>query len=71
MSKSLSSIPDRRLVSIEQAAEYLGICARTVRNYVASGEISGYRLPGGRLLRVDIAEIDAALRPIPSAQATR
>lgn len=41
----------------------------TVQRRIADGTLHGYRL-GKRLLRVDLNEIDAALREIPSA-ATR
>jgi hypothetical protein len=34
---------------------------------IASGELAGYRV-GKRMLRVDLNEVDALLRPIPSAR---
>jgi excisionase family DNA binding protein len=52
--------------SVEAAAQRLGCSPRTVRRMIADGEIVGYRL-GKRLLRVDLAEIDSALRRIPTA----
>ncbi len=56
----------RRLESIENAAEYLGVSTKTIRRYIAAGLITGYRA-GPRLIRVDRAELDAMLRPIPTA----
>ena len=54
-----------RYGSLAEAAEYLGCNERTVRRYIAAGKIHGYRLGG--LLRVDLNEVDAAMRPIPTA----
>lgn len=56
----------RRWVTQAEAAQYLGITDRTVRRLVASGELKAYRL-GPRLLRIDQADVDALLRPIPTA----
>ncbi len=36
---------------------------RTLRRYIASGRLTGYRV-GPRLVRVDLNELDANLRPI-------
>ena len=49
-----------------EAAEYLGVTDRTLRRYVASGELPAYRL-GTRLLRFRQADLDALLRPVPTA----
>ena len=57
----------RKLVTIAAAADYLGVCQRTVRRRIADGTIRGYRF-GPRSLRVDLNEVEAALRPIPTAQ---
>jgi excisionase family DNA binding protein len=56
----------RRLESIPQAADYLGVSAKTIRRYIAAGRVAGYRA-GPRLIRVDLNELDAMLRPIPTA----
>ncbi len=66
-----TSVPGRRgttphWVSLEDAAEYMGVHVRTCRRLIADGSISGYRL-GKRAIRVDRNELDAVLRPIPSA----
>lgn len=57
----------RRLVSQQEAAEYLGVSDRTIRNYIARGDLLGYRVTGSRLVRIDLDDCDALLRPIPSA----
>ena len=65
--------PQRRLASITEAAEYLGLSTKTIRRYIAYGRITGYRITGhspaqGRLIRVDLNEVDAVLlQPIPTA----
>lgn len=58
--------PSRRLVSLAEAADYAGVAPRTIRRYIAAGRVTGHRL-GPRLIRVDLNELDALLRPIPTA----
>lgn len=55
-----------RYISIGEAAEYLSVTDRTVRNFIAQGRLNGYRI-GPRTIRVDRAEVDALLTPIPTA----
>ena len=57
---------ERRLVSTPQAADYAGVCTKTLRRRISDGTLAGYRF-GPRVLRVDLDELDAALRPIPTA----
>lgn len=56
----------RHWIKPAEAAEHLGVTDRTIRNYVASGLLTGYRL-GSRAMRLDLDEVDALLRPIPTA----
>jgi excisionase family DNA binding protein len=59
----------RKLVSQTEATEFAGVCTRTIRNWIAAGVITGYRT-GPRLIRVDIAELEAALlKPVGGAAA--
>jgi excisionase family DNA binding protein len=58
-------LPRHRLVSQQDAAEYLGVTERTIRNYVSRGELRAYRL-SGRLVRINLGDLDAMLRPIPT-----
>lgn len=58
--------PPRRWLSQSQAADYLGVTDRTIRNYIARGALAGHRVCGSRLVRVDRADLDALLRPIPT-----
>lgn len=63
---SRSSAPARpQYVTLGDAAEYLSVTERTIRNYVSRGELSGYRL-GGRSVRVLQHELDAMMTPIPT-----
>ncbi|WP_373234897.1 excisionase family DNA-binding protein [Mycobacterium marinum] len=56
----------RKYGKINEAAEYLGVTARTIRQMIADGRITGYR-SGTRLVRVDLNEIDDAMRPFGGA----
>lgn len=58
--------PVRRLETIQHAAEYAAVSPKTIRRRIADGSLTGYRM-GARLIRVDLNELDALLRPIPSA----
>jgi excisionase family DNA binding protein len=55
----------RKYATIEDEAERLAVNPRTIRRMIARGEITGYRL-GNKLVRVNPAEIDAVMRPIPT-----
>jgi excisionase family DNA binding protein len=66
----MSSQPEQlgpRYVSQQTAADYAGVSVATIRGWVASGLLTGYRM-GPRLIRIDLSEIEAMLRPIPSAR---
>lgn len=56
----------RRWVSQQEAAEYLGVTDRTIRQMIADGRLTGYR-SGARLVRVDLNEVDAAMQPFGGA----
>jgi excisionase family DNA binding protein len=55
-----------RKISLQEAAERRDCSERTIRRYIATGLLTGYRM-GPRLIRVDVAELDEMLRPIPTA----
>ncbi len=49
----------RRLATLREAAVYLSVSYWTVRAWVESGKLRAVRLPGGgRLLRIEIADLD-------------
>lgn len=52
----------RRYVSPTDAADYLGVTTRTIRQMVADGRLTAYR-SGPKLVRLDLNEIDAAMVP--------
>jgi len=53
----------RSLISLQEAAERIGLDTTTIRRYVTSGRLTGYRL-GPKLIRVDAAEVDDLAQPI-------
>lgn len=62
MSTTTSRTKGRRsFVSIAEAAEYLACDHKLVRKMISSGDLEGFRLPGSRLIRVDLDELDAAI----------
>lgn len=50
----------RRYAKLTEAAEYLKVTDRTIRQMIADGRLTGYR-NGARLVRVDLNEVDAAM----------
>ncbi len=56
----------RRYVSMADAAEYLNVTTRTIRQMIADGRLTGYR-NGARLVRVDLNELDANMQPFGGA----
>lgn len=63
---SARSPKTRRWVPIPIAAEHLHVTPRTIHNMIADGRIKGYR-SSSRLIRVDLNEIDACMKPIGGA----
>jgi excisionase family DNA binding protein len=53
-------------ITIQQAAEYLGVSTWTVRRRIADGTLTGYRITNSRAIRLDRAEVEQLLRPIPT-----
>lgn len=58
---------ERRFASIQHTAEYADVNVKTIRRRISDGSLTGYRM-GPRLIRVDLREVDALLRPIASAE---
>lgn len=57
-----------RRVGIAEAATYADVSTRTVRRWIASGLLPGYRL-GPRLVKVDLADLENLARRIPTGGA--
>jgi excisionase family DNA binding protein len=55
----------RQYIRQEVAAERWDVSVDTIRRLIAAGKITGYRL-NGRIIRVDVAEVDACFREIPT-----
>jgi excisionase family DNA binding protein len=60
----------RRYISILEAAEYCGTSHKTIRRRIASGDLKAYRLGDTRVIRIDVADLDRLLHPIPRPAAT-
>lgn len=54
-------------MSLAAAAEYANVSTRTLRRYISTGRLAGYRV-GPRLVKVDLNQVDAMVRPIPTAR---
>ena len=59
----------RRIATQQQAAARFQVNEKTVRNWIAKGLITGYRLPAGRAIRVDLDEIERVMSTIPATVA--
>ncbi|WP_107706155.1 helix-turn-helix domain-containing protein [Nocardioides allogilvus] len=60
---STTTVP-RRLVSLAEAAEILAVSVKTVRRYIAAGELDAVRL-GRRTIRIKAESIDALIDAHP------
>lgn len=61
----------RNLISQNQAAERLGVTARTIRNMISRGDLRGYIIRGVRAVRIDADELDALVTKIPTVASSR
>ena len=57
----------RQYIRQETAAERWDVSVDTIRRLIRDGKITGYRL-NSRIIRVDVAEVDAAFRVIPTVR---
>jgi excisionase family DNA binding protein len=60
--------PPRRLVTINEAADHAHCGRSTIKRRLADGTLTAYRL--GRMVRVDLDQLDAAFVPSTSEQAS-
>jgi excisionase family DNA binding protein len=56
----------RQFESLTQAAERTGLSTRTLRRRIAAGLLAAYRA-GPRVIRLDPADVDHLLVPVPNA----
>jgi excisionase family DNA binding protein len=68
MTNKQNRTPGRRMISLGEAADIIGCHPRTVRRRIAEGQLTGYRM-GSRIIRVDQAEVERLLRPLPTSGA--
>lgn len=54
----------RRLVPLEEAAEYSHLSVKNWRRYIIAGRIKAYRI-GPKLILLDLDRVDRLIRPIP------
>lgn len=57
------------LLSVDQAASFLGVHAQTVRNYIRGGKLPAYRLAGERFIRVLRRDLLGLLEPVTADDA--
>ena len=60
---STATIP-RRLVSLHEAAEILAVSPKTVRRYIAAGDLEAVRL-GRRTIRIKTESLDRLINAHP------
>mgnify|MGYP000028146389 FL=1 len=51
-------------LTIAQIAETYAVSTKTVRRWITQYELEAWRLPGGRLLRIDSASLDRVIEPV-------
>lgn len=56
----------REWLTLQEAADRTGLTTRTIRRYVATGQVTGWRV-GTKSIRVTATDVDALFRPIPTA----
>lgn len=56
----------RNFESVADVAARYRVTTRTVRRWIAEGRLTAYRV-GPTLIRLDVAEVDRLLSPIPTA----
>jgi excisionase family DNA binding protein len=51
----------RRRGTVQEAADIVHVHPMTIRRKIADGTITGYRIAGGRAIRVDLDEVEQVL----------
>lgn len=64
--RALPTNPHSRYESIQNGANRVGVSTRTLRRWIAAGQLTAHRA-GPKLIRIDSADLDAVLRRIPTA----
>ena len=53
-------------LTLQQAADLLGVSAKTVRRFIARGDLQAYRV--GRQIRITLADVESLLQPISTVR---
>jgi excisionase family DNA binding protein len=53
----------RKMISMDAAAEQLGVSVRTVRRLISHGKLRAYRI-GTDIVRIDSDDLDGVLTPV-------
>ncbi len=61
---SVTTAATRRLVSLAEAAEILGVSTKSVRRYIAAGDLDAVRL-GRRTIRIKTESLDRLIDAHP------
>lgn len=56
--------PVRELLTVAASAEYLGVCERTIRRMIHSGELKAYRIRRRGMIRIARADLDDLLSQV-------
>lgn len=54
-------------VDIARAAEMHQVSTKFIRRRIADGTLKAYRLKGSRLIRIDVADLNALKQPVAGA----
>jgi excisionase family DNA binding protein len=57
-----------KYLTLDDAAEHLLVSRRTIRRWIAAGDLPAYRV-GPRQVRIATADLDALMRRIPAESA--
>lgn len=57
---------ERQRLTITEAADKIGVSTWTIRRRISDGTLPATRLRNGRAIRLDLADVEALLRPIPA-----
>jgi len=57
-------VSDQKSVDIATAAPLLGVSTKFIRRRIADGSLKAYRLKGSKLIRIDVADLDALKQPV-------
>ncbi|OBE98985.1 hypothetical protein A5775_07530 [Mycobacterium sp. 852002-10029_SCH5224772] len=57
-------LAQKQAVDLKQAADYLGICVKSVRRRIADGDLPAFKIRGTRSIRVYLHDLDAMKQPV-------